>query len=146
MKRKSAIIVAILIMCIGFAAISTTLFINGNTKVSENADDFSVIFTKATLDGTDVYSSVIDDTKKIITFETSDLKTLNQTSVLNYEVTNNSANYDAEVQVNCKTKENTTAKYTSIKNELEGNATVIKAKETLNGIVTVTLNKVVKKK
>ena len=141
MKRKSIIAVTILLLAVGFAAISTTLIINGSTKVGENIDDFSVIFTKATLDGTDVYANVIDDTKKIITFETNDLKTLNQTSVLNYEVTNNSANYDAEVQVNCKTKENTTAKYTSIKNELEGNATVIKAKETLNGTLTVTLNK-----
>ena len=141
MKRKSAIIVAILIMCIGFAAISTTLIINGNAKVSENTDDFSVIFTAASLDGQDVYNNVIDDTKKIITFETSDLKKLNQTSVLNYEVTNNSANYDAEVSVNCKVKENTTAKYTSIKNELEGNATKVLAKETLNGTLTITLNK-----
>ena len=33
MKRKSAIIVAILIMSIGFAAISTTLIINGAAKV-----------------------------------------------------------------------------------------------------------------
>ena len=142
MKRKSVIVIAILIMAIGFAAISTTLVINGNAKVSENMDDFSVIFTSATLDGTDVYASVIDDTKKIITFETSELKALNQTSVLTYEVTNNSANYDAEVQVNCKVKENTTAKYTSIKNELENNATIVKAKETLNGTLTVTLNKV----
>ena len=142
MKRKSIIAVTILLLAIGFAAISTTLIINGSTKVGENTDDFSVIFTKASLDGKNVYNSVVDDTKKIITFETSDLKTLNQTSILNYEVTNNSANYDAEVQVNCKTKENTTAKYTSIKNELENNATVIKAKQTLNGTLTVTLNKV----
>ena len=142
MKRKSIIAVTILLLAIGFAAISTTLIINGSTKVGENTDDFSVIFTKASLDGKNVYNSVVDDTKKIITFETSDLKTLNQKSVLSYEVTNNSANYDAEVQVNCKTKENTTAKYTSIKNELKGNATVIKAKETLNGTLTVTLNKV----
>ena len=92
MKRKSAIVIAILIMCVGFAAISTTLIINGSTKVSENTEDFSVIFTSASLDGTDVYANVIDDTKKVITFETSDLKTLNQTSVLNYEVTNNSSN------------------------------------------------------
>ena len=142
MKRKSIIAVTILLLAVGFAAVSTTLIINGNAKVSENTDDFSVIFTKATLDGQDVYANVIDDTKKVITFQTNDLKTLNQTSVLNYEVTNNSANYDAEVQVNCKTKENTTAKYTSIKNELDGNSTVIKAKETLNGTLTVTLNKV----
>ena len=141
MKKKGSIVVAILLLAVGFAAISTTLIINGSTKVSENADDFSVIFTAATLDGTDVYANVIDDTKKIITFETSDLKTLNQTSVLNYEVTNNSSNYDAEVQVNCKVKDDTTAKYTSIKNELENNATVVKAKETLNGTLTVTLNK-----
>ena len=141
MKRKNAIIIIILIMCIGFAAVSTTLIINGNAKVSENADDFSVIFTAASLDGQDVYTNVIDDTKKIITFETSDLKTLNQTSVLNYEVTNNSSNYDAEVSINCKVKDNAEAKYTSIKNELEGNATVVKAKETLNGTLTVTLNK-----
>ncbi len=142
MKRKSIIAVTILLLAVGFAAISTTLIINGSTKVGENTDDFSVIFTAASLDGTDVYKNVISADKKTITFETNDLKTLNQTSVLNYEVTNNSSNYDAEVQVNCKTKENTTAKYTSIKNELENNATVIKAKEKLNGTLTVTLNKV----
>ena len=142
MKRRSAIIIAILIMAIGFAAISTTLIINGNAKVGENTNDFSVIFTKATLDGTDVYANVISQDKKTITFETNELKTLNQTSVLNYEVTNNSANYDAEVQVNCKVKDDATAKYTSIKNELENNATKVLAKETLNGTLTVSLEKV----
>ena len=141
MKKRASIVVAILLLAAGFAAVSTTLIINGSAKVGENTDDFSVIFTKASLDGTDVYANVIDNTKKTIIFETSDLKTLNQTSVLNYEVTNNSANYDAEVQVNCKTKENTTAKYTSIKNELEGNVTKVLAKESVNGTLTVTLNK-----
>ena len=141
MKKKGSIVVAILLLAVGFAAISTTLIINGTAKVSENADDFSVIFTKASLDGTDVYTQVIDNTKKVITFETNELKTLNQTSVLTYEVTNNSSNYDANVNVICVPKEGTTAKYTSIKNELGGNATVIKAKETLNGTLTVTLNK-----
>ena len=141
MKRKSAIIVSILIMCIGFATISTTLIINGSAKISENTDDFSVIFTAATLDGQDVYDQVMDDTKKIITFETSDLKALNQTSILTYEVTNNSANYDAEVQVNCKAKDDAEAKYTNIKNELDGNTTKVLAKKTLKGTLTVTLNK-----
>ena len=141
MKKRESIVVAILLLAVGFAAVSTTLIINGNAKVGENTDDFNVIFTTATLDGADVYSTVVDDTKKTITFETNDLKTLNQTSVLNYIVTNNSSNYDAEIQVNCKVKDNTEAKYTSIKNELEGNATVVKAKETLNGTLTVTLNK-----
>ena len=141
MKRKSALIIAILIMAIGFAAVSTTLIINGNARVSENTEDFSVIFTKAMLDDEDVYANVISQDKKTITFETSELKTLNQTSVLNYEVTNNSSNYDAEVTVNCKVKDDATAKYTSIKNELENNATKVLAKETLNGTLTVILNK-----
>ncbi len=142
MKKKSMLIVAIILMSIGFAAVSTTLIINGNAKVSENQDDFSVIFTAAALDGKDVYTTAVDETKKIITFETSELKTLNQTSILTYEVTNNSSNYDAEVKVTCVPKTGTTAKYTSIKNELENNATVVKAKETLNGTLTVTLNQV----
>ena len=141
MKKKSMLIVAIILMSIGFAAISTTLVINGNAKVSENQDDFSVIFTAASIDGKDVYNSVVDDTKKIITFTTSELKTLNQTSVLSYEVTNNSSNYDANVTVTCVPKDGTTAKYTSIKNKLENDATVVKAKTSLNGTLTVTLNK-----
>ena len=142
MKKKSMLIVAIILMSIGFAAISTTLIINGNAKVSENNEDFSVIFTAASLDGKDVYNSVIDDTKKIITFETSELKTLNQTSVLTYEVTNNSSNYDAEAKVTCVPKTGTTAKYTSIKNKLDNDATVVKAKESLSGTLTVTVDQV----
>ena len=142
MKKKSMLIIAILLMSIGFAAISTTLIINGNAKVSENNEDFSVIFTAASIDGKNVYSTAVDETKKTITFETSELKTLNQTSILTYEVTNNSSNYDANVTVTCVPKEGTTAKYTSIKNKLENDATVVKAKETLNGTLTVTLDKV----
>ena len=142
MKKKSMLIVAILLMSIGFAAISTTLIINGNAKVSENNEDFSVIFTAASIDGNDVYTTAVDETKKTITFTTSELKTLNQTSILTYEVTNNSSNYDANVTVTCVPKTGTTAKYTSIKNKLENDATIVKAKETLNGTLTVTLDKV----
>ena len=141
MKKKSMLIIAILLMSIGFASISTTLVINGNANVSENNEDFSVIFTAASIDGNDVYSTAVDDTKKTITFTTSELKTLNQTSILTYEVTNNSSNYDANVTLTCVPKTGTTAKYTSIKNKLDNDATVVKAKETLNGTLTVTLDK-----
>ena len=141
MKKKSMLIVAILLMSIGFAAVSTTLVINGNAKVSENNEDFSVIFTAASIDGNDVYSTAVDETKKTITFTTGELKTLNQTSILTYEVTNNSSNYDANVTVTCVPKTGTTAKYTSIKNKLENDATVVKAKSSVNGTLTITLNK-----
>ena len=139
--KKSAIIVAIVFMMIGFAAVSTSLIINGNAKVIENNDDFSVIFTAASLDGDDVYSTAVDDTKKAITFTSKDLMKAGDTSILTYEITNNSANYDAEVRVTCVPKDGTTAKYTSIKNELEGNATKVLAKESVNGTLTITLSK-----
>ena len=142
MKKKSMLILAILLMSIGFAAISTTLIINGNANVSENNEDFSVIFTAASIDGKDVYTTAVDETKKTITFTTSELKTLNQTSILTYEVTNNSSNYDANVTVTCVPKTGTTAKYTSIKNKLENDVTVVKAKSSVNGTLTVTLDKV----
>ena len=142
MKKKSMLIIAILLMSIGFAAISTTLVINGNANVSENNEDFSVIFTAASIDGKDVYSTAVDETKKTITFTTSELKTLNQTSILTYEVTNNSSNYDANVTVTCVPKEGTTAKYTSIKNKLENDATKVLSKSSVNGTLTVTLDKV----
>ena len=141
MKKKSMLIIAILLMSIGFAAISTTLILNGNAKVSENNEDFSVIFTAASIDGNDVYSTAVDETKKTITFTTSELKALNQTSILTYEVTNNSSNYDANVTVTCVPKTGTTAKYTSIKNKLENDVTVVKAKSSVNGTLTITLNK-----
>ena len=141
MKKKSAIIIAIILMSIGFASISTTLILNGNAKVSENNEDFSVIFTAASIDGKDVYATAVDDTEKIITFTTSELKTLGQTSILTYEVTNNSSQYDAEVNVTCVPKEGTTAKYTSIKNKLDNDATKVSAKSSVNGTLTITLNK-----
>ena len=141
MKKKSAIIIAIILMSIGFASISTTLILNGSAKVSESNEDFNVIFTAASIDGKDVYKTAVDETKKIITFTTSELKTLNQTSILTYEVTNNSSQYDAEVSVTCVPKEGTTAKYTSIKNKLEKDTTKVLAKSTVNGTLTTTLNK-----
>ena len=141
MKNKFILIITIILMSIGFAAVSTSLIINSNIKVSENNEDFSVIFTKASLDGEDVYSSVVDDTKKVITFTSKDLMKIGDSSTLTYEVTNNSNNYDAEVKITCVPSMGTTAKYTSIKNKLENDATVVKAKETLTGTLTVNLDK-----
>ncbi len=141
MKKRSAIIIAVILMSIGFAAVSTTLIINGNAKVSENNDDFSVIFTAASLDGKDVYSTVVDDTKKTINFTTAELNKVGDKSTLIYEITNNSSQYDAEVSVTCVPKNETTAKYTSIKNKLENDATKVSSKRSINGTLTITLDK-----
>lgn len=101
-KRRNALILVILLMSIGFAAVSTTLIIKGSAKISENIDDFDVYFSKAILDNVDKSGEFIDDTNKTITFTTSDLSAVGDTSTLAYEVTNSSKNYDAVVQVNCE--------------------------------------------
>ena len=50
-KNKKLMLAAILLLGIGFAAVSTTLLINGTTKigVDESFDD-DVIFTRAEMD------------------------------------------------------------------------------------------------
>ncbi len=137
MKKKNAIIIAIILMSIGFITILTILIINRNTRANKNQDDFSVIFTAASLDGKDVYSTVVDDTKKIINFSTSSLK---QESILTYVITNNSSHYDANVSVTCVPKPGTASKYIIIKNKLENDATEVKAKSSLIGTLTVTFD------
>ena len=138
MKKRSAIIVAIVFMMIGFAAVSTSLIINSNIKVSENETDFDVYFSKARLDTIDVYESVISQDKKTITFNTNNLSKVGDKSTLTYEVTNNSANYDAEVKVTCVPENN---KYTSITNTLDIEDNIVPARNTAKGRVTITLNK-----
>ena len=141
MRKRNLIKLAIILMSIGFAASSTFIISKSVASIGENKNDFSIIFTNAILDGKNVYSSALDSTKQKITFTTSDLKQVNQKSVLDYEITNNSVNYDADVTINCSTKKGTEAKYTSIKNELENNSVTIKAKSSVNGRLTITLNK-----
>ncbi len=67
--------------------------------------------------------------KKTITFTTSELKTLNQTSVLTYEVTNNSSNYDANVTVTCVPRLEQQQNIQVSKNKLDNNATIVKSKK-----------------
>ena len=140
-KKKITLVATILLIAIGFAAISTSLIINGKTDIGENTDDFSIIFTRIYLDGEDVYNDVIDDTKQNITFSSNKLSKLGDTSVLEYEIINNSSNYDAEVTVNCVPVDGTNTKYTTIRNELEDNVTIVKAKHTVNGKLTMELVK-----
>ena len=137
MKNKKKLIgIAILIMAIGFAAISTTLIINGSAKIGENIDDFDIYFSEAIVDGTDKSSEVIGENGKVITYTTTDLKTIGQTSVLDFEVTNASKNYDANVSVECDAVE---SDYITV--SLEPTNFVIEATSTQNGKVNVKLNK-----
>jgi len=97
MKRKNILVLAILLMAVGFAAVSTTLFINGNTNVASNTQDFDVYFSRVFENG--VENSTLIQDKTHITFE-ANLKEIDKVYELKYEVTNASKNYDVSVSIN----------------------------------------------
>ena len=98
---KKIIFILIFLLGIGFAAVSTTLIINGTSKFGTNDSDFKVIFTRSVIDGVDVSNTTISNDGKSLTFVTKNLEVENDESVLNFEVTNNSTQYDANVTMEC---------------------------------------------
>ena len=136
-KNKKWLLAAILLLGIGFAAVSTTLYINGNVGITANEADFDVKFTKATLDGTDISSSAISADGKTITYGTNDLSMVGDKSTLDFEVTNNSELYDAEVSIECSATGTKADYYTITKNV----ASTIVAKTKEAGKVDVELIK-----
>ena len=111
--KKRNIIILVVMLIVGFAAVTSTLVINGVLNIGENSDDFNIIFTSAKLDGTK-RDDVIGSDKISITYETKTLTTIDEESVLDYEVTNTSRNYDAEVDIVCNVVDETG-------NAIEGN-------------------------
>lgn len=115
-KQKIGIIIAILLIAIGFAAVTTTLYINGNLTIRSNNDDFNsnVIFTKAKTDDASIASISTDG--KTITFIARELSALGDEVVLDFIVKNNSRQYDANAIINCDydNKENNYNEYTNI--------------------------------
>ena len=77
--KKKPIILVILLLAVGFAAVSTTLYINGSTKINPNQDDFNVYYSDAYVNGKQDKSVITDDTH--IVFET-ELSALGEKYVL----------------------------------------------------------------
>ena len=136
MKNRRLIILVVLLLVIGFAAVSTTLYINGQTNILANAKDFDVYFSEAILDEEDVSGDVISTDGRTITYKTNELKAINQKSELVYEITNNSSQYDAEVTIECIMGETDKLTYNNT-----FTTDIIRAKTTANGTLTVELKK-----
>ena len=137
MKKRSAIIIAIILISIGFAAVSTTLIINGISSISENQEDFDIYFSSAMIDKEDYTNEIISKDKKTITFETKNLKSINEETTLDYEVTNGSTQYDASGKINVNVEEN---EYVEVTNAFDDTKN-LSARETRNGTLTIKLKK-----
>ena len=131
--KKKTILLVVLLLAVGFAAVTTTLFINGTTNIGTNKDDFEVYYSKALVNGVEDNSVITDDTHIVFTQE---MKSVGETYVLDYDVTNGSRNYDAELSMSC-TESN---EYLNVTNVFDDNTT-LPATETRTGKLTIELIK-----
>ncbi|MCH5167246.1 MAG: hypothetical protein J1F35_05065, partial [Erysipelotrichales bacterium] len=148
--KKRNVILLIVLMVIGFAAVSTTLYINGTATIGADKLGFEgeVIFTKAETE-TGGSATIDAETKRKITYVSKVLKDLNETSTLDFEVSNYSRNYDAVVKINCIIDEESKyAEYIKIEkdlilneNEQDDDKYIIEAGERKQGYVKTTLIK-----
>ena len=138
--KKRNIMILIFLLVIGFAAVSTTLVINGNLNIGYNEDfSSSVVYTRAeTEDGT----AEINQNEKNITFETKKLENVSETATLEFDVTNKSRNYNASVTINCGLKENfeSFSEYLNVETDIVS-PFKLESSETKTGRLVVTLKK-----
>ncbi len=138
--KKGNLLILMILLLIGFAAVSTTLVINGTLNIGYNEDfSTSVVYTRAeTEDGT----AEINQNDKNITFETKRLENVSETATLEFDVTNKSRNYNASVTINCGLKENfeSFSEYLDITMSLESPFQLISS-ETQTGYLTIKLKK-----
>ena len=138
--KKRNLMILVFMLIIGFAAVSTTLVINGNLNIGYNEDfSSSVVYTRAeTEDGT----AEINQDEKNITFETKKLENVSETATLEFDVTNKSRNYNASVTINCGLKENfeSFSEYLNIETDIVS-PFKLESSETKTGRLVVTLKK-----
>ncbi len=91
-KKKSfvvlALIVAVLVLGVGYAISSVNLSVNGDVKISPDDSNFDVNFTDATVTGTNNTATKGDG--KTATLHVESLKTVGDTVTATYTITNDS--------------------------------------------------------
>ena len=145
-SAKIGMLILVLFLAVGFAAVTTTLVLNGSAFLGANQEDFDVYFSKASTDegGTAVIDST---TRREITYTTKELKSIGDTATLNYTVYNNSTNYDANVSVsfnavNVVDSKDYTEYYSLTRTGFDTNSnTVVQSKQSVDGTIVVTLLK-----
>lgn len=143
--KKSNVVFLVIVLVIGFAAVSTSLILNGTVGVASKQDDFDVIFVESLLDGEESDNVVIDGNKKSLTFTSKRLRELKENVRLDYKVKNTSTQYGANVTISCNNYGND---YIEITGEFDGkviplnNSVEIEAQEEKSGYINVELVKV----
>jgi len=128
-KIKYLIGFLLLFMVIGFAVVATSLSIRGTTTVANTLDDFKVYFSDVKVNDNQDLSLIREDTR--LYFDIL-LEELGDSYVIEYDVTNGSKYYDADITMSC-TQGN---EYLSVVNNFNTNDNLI-SKETRSGVLTL---------
>lgn len=151
MKSKKTILgivllIAILLLGIGYAAISgITLKIGGTADATANTDNFIVKFTSATA-GTNCTLAEIsssDTTGRTATMNVSGLKSAEDTATATFVVTNESPDLNAVLAVTTETMTGDAADYFDVKATIADNTTSVEPNGTRTVTVTVTLKQTI---
>ena len=129
MKGRTVLFLMILMMTIGYAAKSVTVYINGLTAINQNLEDFNVYYSDAIVNGIQDMSVLSSDI--IIEFTTT-FNEIGEKYILDYEVTNGSKNYDANVSILC-TEGNSNL---SVTNEFD-DSTILLSQKSRKGKLTI---------
>ena len=127
MKNKKYLLGGLLLLGIGFAAVSTTLYINGTVNIKADTQNFeeNVVFKTATVDSESAAAGTtasISSDGKTITLTTHKLKSIDETVTLDYTIENKSQ-YNAELgALTCTSTDSDWSTYIALteKNALNG--------------------------
>lgn len=98
---RLVILILIIVLSIGYAAISTPLIFKGSISLGHDEDNFDIRFTKSVIDGINVSDTTISEDGKTVTYEVNNLTDTSQVSTLSYVITNYSSQYDANIEIIC---------------------------------------------
>lgn len=109
---KISVLVAIILVGVAYAAITSTLTVSGSSSINGDSTNFTnnVIFASASA-STGSTATIDSSDKHIITFTTSELKAVGDTATLTYTIKNES-NYGASISaVTCTSSDTSFATY-----------------------------------
>lgn len=137
MKNKRGIIILVVLLAIGFAAVSTTLVINGVIGLSFG--ELDVYYSKAVINGTEDNTVIKDKTH--IEFDTT-MTLVGEKYEMDYDVTNGSRNYDADIKMECNYETEDGGEYLALENKINTDS-LLKAMTTRTGHLTIKMIKAV---
>lgn len=136
MNRK-VVLITLFFLTVGFAAVSTNLFIDVKTALAYKKDDLNVYFSGGYIDNADYTNEIVSEDKSKIIYTAVELKEAGSSIKVSYDITNESTQYDALISITCTS----TIETVRIENTEEN--ILINAKEIGNGSTTITVSETI---